>query len=303
MYSVRLRAFGAPAAGVLCALWLAFVSVTAAQAQSLAPADAIKQGEIAEHKSDYARAIEIYSTALQHDGLTVAERRELLRKRGGAYEWAKKYPEAETDLNAAFGLDADDPAVRFRRGLFFQRRHRTDEALADFAAGKRLDPKDAWFPFCEGEVRAERAEHELAIAAFSEALALNPQMMRARLGRGSEYNYANMYADARADYDPVLADFEAKGRATDFLPLRQIGLAYLGRGYANNHLDDFARAKADFDIVLTMVPNSAFALKWRGLALEHLGDRAHALDDYRAALAIIKNDEMLSERIRLLEGR
>jgi tetratricopeptide (TPR) repeat protein len=151
-------------------------------------------------------------------------------------------------------------------------------------------------------VHAARREYRRAIAAYDEAIRLKPDMMRAYLRRASAHNHERMHKEAQADYGHVIADHERKGRATRFLPPREIGLAYLGRGYASNHLGDYRGAKDDFDKVLAQQPQSSNALKWRGLALEHLGDRAQALADYRAALALVKQDPWLSERVRLLEA-
>jgi tetratricopeptide (TPR) repeat protein len=263
----------------------------------------LRESRSADRTLEHNQAIETYSAALRADGLSNLDRRELLRRRAFVLESAKKYAEAEADWNAALAIEPIDPAFYVKRGFFYERHKRHDDALADFATGKTLDPKEPFFFFGEGEVRSARGEHRLAIAAYSEAIRLNPGIIRFYPARASAYNYEQMHAQARADYDRVLADFESRGVASGVLPLREIGLVYLGRGYANNHLKDFRRAKDDFDKVLEIVPKSANAMKWRGIALEHLGDRERALADYRAALAILKKDDWVGERVRLLEGR
>jgi tetratricopeptide (TPR) repeat protein len=275
-----------------------------APAQPVGPfAALIKEVETASRANDYARAIALLTSALADDKATDDDRRELLRRRAFAHEWARQFVEAEADWKAVVEIKPVDPALLYKRGFFYKGRARYDEALADFAAGKGLDPTDPWFASGEGEVRSARREYRIAIVAYSEAIRLDPKMMRAYLGRGSAYNYENMHAEARDDYNTVLADFEQKGRATKFLPPREMGLAYLGRGYASNHLGDYARAKSDFDKVLADVPKSSNALEWRGVALENLGDPQRALADYKAALAVKLKDDWISERVRLLEGR
>jgi tetratricopeptide (TPR) repeat protein len=287
-------------AGALCGTCLA---LGVANAEERLIDRVIRENQTKDRSVERNQEIEKYSAALRQDSLPHIERRDLLRRRALVFESAKRFSEAEADWNAALAIEPPEPALYFKRGFFYERLKRYDEALADFAAGKALDPKEAFFSFGEGQVRSARGEHRLAIAAYNEAIRLNPGIIRFYPARASAYNSERMYAEARADYDKVLTDFESRGPDSGLLPLGEIRLAYLGRGYANNNLKDFRRAKDDFDKVLAMVPNSANALKWRGIALEHLGDRERALADYRAALVILKKDDWVSERVRLLEGR
>ena len=128
--------------GVACALVLcvALAVVTAAKAQDPV-AEVVKKGEAASLARDYIREIEIYSAALQAGGLSDLDRRDLLRLRAFAHEWAKKFTEAEADWKAALAIEPVEPALYYKRGFFFERRARYDEALADFAKAKSLDPK------------------------------------------------------------------------------------------------------------------------------------------------------------------
>jgi tetratricopeptide (TPR) repeat protein len=277
-------------AGALCGTCFA-LDVGVANAEERLIDRVIRENKNRDRSAEHNQEIERYSTALRQDSLSQIERRELLRRRALVFESAKRFADAEADWNAALAIEPIEPALYFKRGFFYERLKRYDDALADFAAGKALDPKESFFSFGEGQVRSARGEHRLAIAAYNEAIRLNPGIIRFYPARASAYNSEGMYAEARTDYDKVLTDFERKGTDSGFLPLGEIGLAYLGRGYANNHLKDFRRAKDDFDKVLAMVPNSANAMKWRGIALEHLGDRERALADYRAALAILKKDD------------
>jgi tetratricopeptide (TPR) repeat protein len=245
-----------------------------------------KEAQKAADHGDHQRAIELCTKALADDNVTEDERRDLLRRRGSAHEWARHYDAAEADFNAALAIKPVSADVYFRRGYFYERRKRYEEALSDFAAGKRLNPLDAWFDFGEGEIYAARGDHPAAIAHFSEAIRLNPKMVRAYLERGSEYNYESRFAEAQADYDKVLAD----DMAQRLLPRRMIGLAYLGRGYASLHLEEYRRAREDFDKALAIAPRWPDALAWRGGAFHGLGDRERAIADYKAALSLDPNN-------------
>ena len=256
----------------------------------------IKEAESADIHGDRARAIALYTSALDDPARTEIERRDLLRRRGSVREWSRDYAGAEVDLNAAVVIKPADADVYFRRAYFYQRRARYDEALVDFEIGKGLHPADAWFDFGEGEVYAARANHQAAIRHFSEAVRLNPKMTRAYLERASEYNYVQMFREARQDYDFVLADQQERR----FLPPHTIGLAYLGRGYAALHLNDYRGALADFDQVLKTMPDSSNALAWRGGAHQGLGDREGAEADYKSALAISPSNAYARDNLKAL---
>ena len=261
----------------------------------------LREADAAERAKDWPRAIELYSSALAKPPISDEHRRIMLRRRALALEWARRYAESEADWTAALAIEPVDRDLHARRAGFYQRRNRHDEALADFRSAKSFNPTDAALSYGEGRALAGRRDYREAVDAYGEAIRLKPEMMRAWLGRAGAHAQLKMHREARADYDHVIADHEAKGRATKDLPASDITNAYLWRGQMNSHLGDYRRAKDDFDKVLANSQTSN-GLKWRGFALERMGEKEQALADYRAALALTEQDKWLSDRIKRLEA-
>jgi len=271
------------------------------QAQADLPAvQGLKDGDLAVRAKDYARAIERYSAGLAAPSISSGNRRNLLVRRAVALEWEKRYGEAEADLTAALAIEPVDQGLYAKRGAYYLRRNRHQAALADFTAARTIKRNDAALAYDEARAHAGLHAYGMAAASYSDAIRLKPDMMRAYLGRASAYGQLKMHREARADYDHVIADHEAKGRATKDLPAGEITNAYLWRGQMNSHLGDYARAKDDFDKVLAE-SRTLNGLKWRGYALERMGEKEQALADYRAALALAEQDKWLTDRIKKLE--
>src|SRR2546423_9211748 len=151
-------------AHAICAC-VTLAAVASAKAQDAAITLAIRQATAASLAKKYDLAIEIYSGALRIDDLSPSERRDLLRRRALENESANKQVESEADWKAAIAVEPVDPMLFYKRGAYYQRVNRYDDALADFAHGKTLDSNEAWFFFGEGEIRSARGEHRLAIGA------------------------------------------------------------------------------------------------------------------------------------------
>src|SRR3954469_6672634 len=111
-----------------------------------------KHARQAERARDYQRAVNFYTQGLEEVSYGADVRRNLLRQRAFAYENMKQYEGAEADYNAALQIEPLDPDFYAKRGFYFFRRGRYDEALTDFRRGGELVPTDGGFPFGEGEV-------------------------------------------------------------------------------------------------------------------------------------------------------
>jgi tetratricopeptide (TPR) repeat protein len=68
--------------------------------------------------------------------------RNLLRQRALSYKDLKQCDRAEADYNAALQIEPLDPDFYAKRGFYFSRRGRHDDALADFRKGGELVPTD-----------------------------------------------------------------------------------------------------------------------------------------------------------------
>ncbi|KAB2915070.1 MAG: tetratricopeptide repeat protein [Hyphomicrobiaceae bacterium] len=123
-----------------------------------------------------------------------------------------------------------------------------------------------------GSARVDAGAAQDAIADFTEALRLKPEVASTHAGR----------AQARltlGDADGAIKDY------TDALRIMPASAAFhIGRGHAHLVKDNAALAIADFTEAIRLNPNSASAFNRRGLAYRKAGDLARAIDDYTAAI-------------------
>jgi serine/threonine protein kinase len=87
-------------------------------------------------------------------------------------------------------------------GLYKARRHR--EAIAAYNEAIALDPKYALAYYNRGAAYRNLKEYELAIADHSRAIELNPKHANAYGGRGVAYYYLKDYQHAVQDFDRAL---------------------------------------------------------------------------------------------------
>jgi hypothetical protein len=152
---------------------------------------------------------------------------------------------------------------------------------------------------------ASRArDHRRAAELYTQALAIEPgpnvTSRDLHAGRGSQYNYLRMPAQAFADYDAALR-IGYSGPMSD-----EATRAHMGRGYALVGLGQYRRATEDFDLVLQHLPNevprSSSTLAWRGSAYHSLGDRERAIADYKAALALDPQNATARDGLKSLQN-
>ena len=84
-----------------------------------------------------------------------------------------------------------------------------------------------------------------AIAAFTEAIRLNPDDIQAYLGRAQAYEALGKYEEAKADYTTVI-------EKTDDLPYTQ-AQAYVGRAEINETLDEPVSVESDYSKALILL--------------------------------------------------
>jgi tetratricopeptide (TPR) repeat protein len=126
----------------------------------------------------------------------------------------------------------------------------------------------------QGKAYLEQGDYEQAIAAFGEALRLDPDYACAYVNRGYAYAMHGKYARAIADFD------EAIRLDPDY------AYAYVNRGYAYAMQGEYARAIADYDEAIRLDPDYAYAYVNRGRAYAMQGDLARAIADYDEAIRL-----------------
>ena len=114
-------------------------------------------------------------------------------------------------LLPSLAASADPAAEAYKKGLACFEKEQNDAAVAAFSEAIRLDPKNAE-AFC-GRGRAYGSKHaDKAMADFNEAIRLNPKLAKAYRCRGVVYGSEGEYDKAIAElgeairYDPKYAD-------------------------------------------------------------------------------------------------
>lgn len=235
----------------------------------------ILEAQRAEAERLFEVALTSYAQALQISGDTPQAQRMLLNKRAALYEQIKMYEKAEADLTAAFKVQPFDPKVYADRGYFYLRRGRLKEALDDFVAGSRADPKDPMYLYGGGRVLVAAKDDTNAIKFYNEAMQIAPREVKLIVARAEAYLRLHQYQEAATDYDQAIA-FGLKEREQRYF-------GFTGRGYASLMLSDFGSAARYFSRALEVSPDSSNVLLLRGYAYERQGARDLALRDYERA--------------------
>jgi len=134
-----------------------------------------------------------------------------------------------------------------------------------------------------GDRLREQGNLEEAIAEYSEAIRLTPELAVAYNNRGVTYAVLGQQQQAIQDLDQAIQ-----------LDLNYID-AYNNRGYAYVSLGQFERAVEDFDAAISLVHRPHFALFYnnRGYAYVSLGQFERAVEDFDAALRLNPSDPVV----------
>jgi tetratricopeptide (TPR) repeat protein len=153
-----------------------------------------------------------------------------------------------------------------------------DRALADFTKAIELAPNlfAAWR--YRGGLYTEIREYDKAIADHIQHVRLDPNSTGAYMSRGIAYA-------GKGDYDRAIADYD---RAVKLNP--NFATAYNNRGNAYSDTGDHDRAIADYDRAISLDPNYAAAYTNRGIAYADKGDYDRAIADHTQAIRLDPNE-------------
>lgn len=158
--------------------------------------------------------------------------------------------------------------VEYERGLRLYEQGRYAEAIAAFEQALRLQPDFAAAYSARGSANYYAGQYERALNDFQQALDLGSVGAQEYRNRGLAYYSLERYPQALADYNSALK------LAPDSVD------ALINRGYVYYSTDDAASALVDFDRAINLSPDRADAYYGRGLVYARLNQADLALADF-----------------------
>lgn len=164
-------------------------------------------------------------------------------------------------------------------------RYGVDEQTSPLTAGTFLD---------RGILFASRGDYDMAIADFTEAIRLNPNLIAAYLMRGrvlfasaSDFNLEDIYSDDEIMeehvkfFQQIIEDYTYAIRLDPYNAnlFRERGLAYNSKGDLNSAIADFTQA-------IRMNPVFSEAFNDRGIAFSDREDYDRAIADFTQAIQL-----------------
>ncbi|KWO87116.1 glycosyltransferase 9 family protein [Burkholderia ubonensis] len=180
--------------------------------------------------------------------------------------------DAEALLRQSIAIDAGVRALS-DLGAILGDVGRADEALAQFDAALRVDPRDVQTLVRQGNTLIGLRRYEPALAAFDRALAVSPLVLDALCNRGSALRALGRHQEALDTYDRALM---VEPRSFE---------SWFNRALVLRALQRPADALQCVDRALEIRPGVAVMLSMRGQTLVDLGRLNEALSAFNEAIA------------------
>ena len=170
------------------------------------------------------------------------------------------------------------------------------DSIAAYNEAIELDPNSAIAYGSRGAAKRKLGRYEEAIVDLDKAITLDPTYDIAYVVRGQVKNILGRYEEA-------IADFE---EAIELDPYD--GSTYGSRGEVKIRLGRLEEALVDFDEAIKLDPRDAIAHNWRGDVMAQLGRKDEALKNYNRALQLVPVDRDpefasdLEQKLRKLQG-
>ncbi|KNC98500.1 uncharacterized protein SPPG_06197, partial [Spizellomyces punctatus DAOM BR117] len=209
------------------------------------------------------------------------------------------------DYSIAMLLHNDSNAYR-NRGLLYWKQGDPANALLDLYAARDAFPEDPRLHGLLGLCLQTLGKVQESVEAFSAAIAVNPYMTEAYLGRGNVYASQGLTTSARKDYLRVLHLYprcsealvnmaytmQAENRPKRAYDLFSTALvldpkceeALEGRSVVHFALKNFFGALVDICKAIELSPHNCEYLTNRGVVYQALGDNVSALQNYKLAI-------------------
>jgi lipoprotein NlpI len=207
-------------------------------------------------RHDWATAIKLYSIALQRGDLPPEIQATSYHNRGIAYARTERNDEALADFDAAIRLNPRYQSAYVNRGDIYQFKHQYEKAIADYDTALKLRDGDEVAHYDRGNAYAALGRHREAIADYDAALRLKKDYQPAYFNRGNSYQAIGRFEAAASDYDAAIK-----------LKPDDVGAIH-NRGFVNFYLGNYAASGEDFK---RGAANDAYLAIWRHLALSRIG--------------------------------
>jgi tetratricopeptide (TPR) repeat protein len=168
----------------------------------------------------------------------------------------------------------EEAETAYQRGREHHDRRDYDRAIADYTHAIQLDPQLAAAYSNRGQAHLKKGSYDQAIADCNRAIQLDPQLAVAYNSRADAYHM-------KGNYDQAIADHT---RAIELDP--QSAFAYHRRGYAYGTKGNYNQAIADCDRAIELDPQNALAYGTRGAAYRMQGNYDQAIADLTRAIQI-----------------
>jgi len=189
--------------------------------------------------SNYERAVEAYSSALNVDARYVLARVNRARGLGNI----ARYSDAITDMDAAIKLEPS--AINYAiRADFRSRNNDFSAAITDYSEAIKRQPMVGEHYLERGRIYDQLSMHTEAIEDYSRAIQINPRDPALYYGRGIAWMNAGKCDQAIPDYT----------KAIELSP--RFSTAYNNRGICYNRGGRRSEAIADFEAALKWSPGN-----------------------------------------------
>ena len=167
-----------------------------------------------------------------------------------------------------------DAHTHYRLGYVYEKKGLPINAVAAYKQALTLDPDIKWARFNLASLYARSGEYNRAIAAYGEFIRRFPKVARARLALGNVYLRTGRYAEAIAAYEGLLGAKDADAANL-----------YGRLGYAHAQLGQLGQAAVAYEELVAAKPDSLQARLQLGELYEQLERLDAARAEYRQILA------------------
>jgi tetratricopeptide (TPR) repeat protein len=166
---------------VSVAVILSLATAPLLRAQGNDPAtNAARQGSEAAKNGDWDKAVDSFRKAANMNGKWHHDLEAALQHRGLAYLKDNKFPEAIADFSAALKLNPRDTAILERRAYVEMKVNDFDKALADYSEAMKINPKEVRYYNLRGYIYELKSDVKNSMADTDYVLKADPNNAEAK---------------------------------------------------------------------------------------------------------------------------